>query len=103
MLSLRNIATCAWCRQQFQQLVDQEQYCSQLHQAWALAVAGGEYPVADCPRCGRHDLRIAAPGWGICQTCGHQTNRPDLKPGRLTPRAELWSHTADIRQRLASQ
>jgi len=104
-LSLRNLASCAWCRRPFSALTGAdgrpERYCSQLHQVWAVAVANGEYPVADCPRCGRHDLRIAAPDWGICQTCGFQTDRPNLEPGRITP-ANMFNDNSDIRERLAS-
>ncbi len=99
-LSLRNITTCAWCRQSFQQIAHQpEQYCSRLHQDWALAVANGEYPVTDCARCGRHDLRIVAPDWAICQTCGYQTDRPDLPAGVITP-CNMNHSMADIKERL---
>ena len=104
-LSLRNIATCAWCRRQFSSQSgsgdDREQYCSRLHQDWAESVARGEYPVAGCPRCGRHDLRIAAPDWAICQTCGHQTDRTDLPAGVITPR-NMNQSMADIKERLAT-
>lgn len=94
---------CAWCRRA---LVigasgDGPEYCSRLHREWAVAVATGKYPVVDCPRCGRHDLRIAAPDWAICQTCGYRTDRPNLEPGRITP-ANMFSNNSDLRQRLAS-
>ena len=94
---------CAWCRQPVRDLgrTDAPVYCSRLHQDWARAVAAGGYPVADCPRCGRHDLRIAAPDWAICQTCGYQTDRPDLPAGVLTT-AEIMNHSmSDIKERLA--
>ena len=76
-------------------------YCSRLHQEWAYAVAMGKFPLVDCPRCGRHDLRVAAPDWAICQTCAYQTDRPDLLPGPITPR-NMFSNNSDIRERLAS-
>ncbi len=95
--------TCAWCRQPFSYLAHSStpEYCSRLHQEWSNEVAAGKYPVAECPRCGRHDLRIAAPDWAICQTCGYQTDRPDLPPGAITPR-NMNHSMADIKERLAS-
>ena len=99
-----NMATCCWCRQSFARLHqgsgDPHSYCSRLHQDWAAAIAAGRYPLVDCPRCGRHDLRIAAPDWAICQTCGYQTDRPDLEPGPITPR-NMFSNNSDIKERLA--
>ena len=105
MTSATTVSTvCAWCRQTFTcpPRGDREPqvYCGRLHQEWAQAVATGKYPVADCPRCGRHDLRIAAADWGICQTCGYQTDRPDLPAGVLTPR-NMNSSMSDIKNRLA--
>ena len=81
-------AHCAWCREPFVRIGGDEVpvYCSRLHQDWADAVATGKYPVVGCPRCGCGDLRIAAPDWGICQTCGYLTDRPDLEVGRITPK-----------------
>ncbi len=99
-----NMATCAWCRQPFNHpptsCIATQVYCSRLHQDWANAVAGGKFPLANCPRCGRHDLRIAAPDWAICQTCGYQTDRPDLPAGVLTPR-NMNRSMSDIKNRLA--
>ena len=84
-------AICAWCGQPFRRLpkgscARSHDYCSALHYRWARAVARGDYPLVDCPRCGRHNMRVAGPDWAICQTCGYQTDRPDLSPGALTPR-----------------
>ncbi len=64
-------------------------------------MAEGRYPIADCPRCGRHDLRIDAHDWGIRQTCGYQTDRHDLPAGVITPRNMNLS-MADIKERLAT-
>lgn len=93
---------CAWCRQAPGSSApgNGPAYCSRLHQDWANAVAAGKFPITDCPRCGRRDLRIAAPDWAICQTCGYQTDRPDLPAGAITPRNMNLS-MADIRERLA--
>ena len=95
---------CAWCRQSFarppRDTADPEVYCSRLHQEWADAVAMDKFPAVDCPRCGRNDLRIAAPDWAICQTCGYQTDRPDLPAGMLTPR-NMNRSMSDIKNRLA--
>ena len=93
--------TCAWCRQPLGILArnGEPTYCSQLHQDWALAVANGGYPVTDCARCGRHDLRIAGPDWAICQTCGYQTDRPELPAGVITPK-NMNHSMADIKERL---
>ena len=95
---------CAWCQQPFDRPPrgsgQPQVYCSRLHQEWAYAVAMGKYPPTDCPRCGRHDLRIAAPDWAICQTCGYQTDRPDLPVGVLTPR-NMSRSTSDIKRHLA--
>ena len=100
-----DVKTCAWCGQAvaaFQPDGVAQVYCSPLHQDWARAVAAGKYPVADCPRCGRHDLRIAAPDWAICQTCGYQTDRPDLPAGAITPR-NMNHSMADIKERLGQR
>ena len=68
---------CAWCRQSFarppRDTADPEVYCSRLHQEWTERIVAGEYPATECPRCGHRDMRIAAPDWAICQTCGYQT------------------------------
>ena len=97
---------CSWCWAPFNQLPSRgatpEAYCSNLHREWAGAVAAGKFPVADCPRCGRHDLRIAAPDWAICQTCGYQTDRPDLPAGVITPR-NMNHSMADIKERLGQR
>ena len=61
----------------------------------------GKFPLVECPRCGRHDLRVAAPDWAICQTCAYQTDRPDLLPGPITPR-NMFSNNSDIKERLVS-
>ena len=96
---------CAWCSQTFVQPPrgsgQPQVYCSRLHQDWVNAVAMGKYPLVDCPRCGRHELRIAAPDWAICQTCGYQTDRPHLSPGQIAPR-DMFRGNAHIRARLAS-
>ena len=95
---------CAWCSQTFVRPPrgsgQPQVYCSRLHQEWANAVAMGKFPLVDCPRCGRHDLRVAAPDWAICQTCGYQTDRLDLEPGPITPR-NMFSNNSDIKERLA--
>ena len=95
---------CAWCSQTFVRPPrgsgQPQVYCSRLHQDWAYAVAMGKYPLTDCPRCGRHELRIAKPDWAICQTCGYQTDRPDLPVGVLTPR-NMNRSTSDIKRHLA--
>ena len=104
MTSTTTTTTCTWCRQPLRALAsdgDAQVFCSRLHQDWAGAVAMGKFPVADCPRCGRHDLRIAAPDWAICQTCGYQTDRPNLTPGHITP-MNMFRDNTDIRERLAS-
>ncbi len=95
---------CGWCGEPCDRLPSgngqPRLYCSRLHQEWANAVAMGKYPLVDCPRCGRHDLRIAAPDWAICQTCGYQTDRPNLEPGLVAPR-NMFGNNADIKERLA--
>ena len=95
---------CAWCRRAFacppSGNGETQIYCSSLHQDWAYAVAMGKFPLVDCPCCGRHDLRIASPDWAICQTCGYQTDRPDLPGGVLAPR-NMNSSISDIKNRLA--
>ena len=87
---VRDLAICAWCRQPFHLLPRgtgrPQAYCSRLHRDWAQAVAMGKYPLMGCPRCGVRDLRIAAPNWGICQTCGCLTYRHDLHAGLITPK-----------------
>ena len=105
MTATTAIATaCAWCRRAFpcppSSNGETQIYCSRLHQDWAQAVSAGRYPVAHCPRCGRHDLRVAGPDWAICQTFGYQTDRPDLEPGPITPR-NMFSNNSDIKERLA--
>ncbi len=82
-------ALCAWCREPFVRIAGGDEvsvYCSRLNQDWADAVAMGKYPLVECPRCGCSDLRVAAPDWGFCQTCGYLTDRPDLEVGRITPK-----------------
>ena len=104
MTAPATIGACTWCRQPvnvFHLVGGSQVFCSRLHQDWAESVARGEYPVAGCPRCGRHDLRIAAPDWAICQTCGHQTDRMDLPAGVITPR-NMNQSMADIKERLAT-
>ena len=95
---------CAWCRQSFARppraTADPEVYCSRLHQDFAHMVAEGKFPVVDCPRCGRNDLRIAAPDWAICQTCGYQTDRPELATGPITP-SNMNRDMSETRERLA--
>ena len=101
MRAVDTTLVCAWCGQPVRDIGrhDAPAYCSRLHQEWAETVAAGGYPVADCPRCGRHDLRIGGPDWAICQTCGYQTDRPDLPAGVLTPR-DMNHSMADIKERL---
>ena len=100
MLTTSEIRLCAWCGEAFRRPIhgrgEPRDYCSHLHHQWALRVANEDYPLVDCPRCGHRDMRIAAPDWAICQTCGHQTDRPDLPAGSLTPR-----DMSDTRERLA--
>ena len=69
MPSANSTLVCAWCGQPVHALGREGTpvYCSRLHEDWARAVAAGGYPVADCPRCGRRDLRIAAPDWAIAR------------------------------------
>ena len=91
MRSVNATAVCAWCGQAFRRPPKgsgpgTRDYCSRLHHGWARALSSGAFPIIDCPRCGRHDMLVAAPDWAICQTCGRQTDRPDLSPGQLTPR-----------------
>ena len=104
MLTTVITLTCSWCQRAFERppggVDDSPDYCSRLHREWAERIERGEYPVTDCPRCGRHDLRIAAPDWAICQTCGHQTDRTDLPAGLLTPR-NMNRSMSDIKERLA--
>ena len=89
-------AVCRWCRCPFRAPApgngQPPAYCSRLHQEWAHRVAEGDYPAVECARCGRLDLLIAAPDWGICQTCGYQTDRPDLLPGQLAPTSIFQSY-----------
>ena len=95
--------SCRWCGRpcrRTESAREQRIYCSRLHQNWAESVARGEYPKTECPRCGHVDLRIAGPDWAICQTCGHQTDRPDLPSGALTPR-NMTINMRDTRERLA--
>ena len=85
------VAICSWCGQPFRRLPKgsgsgTRDYCSALHYRWARSMNSGKFPVVDCPRCGRHDMRVAAPDWAICQTCGYQSDRHDREPGTLTPR-----------------
>ena len=98
------VVRCAWCQQRFARPErgggQPQEYCSRLHQEWAWRVAREDYPLIDCPRCGRHDMRIAAPNWAICQTCGHQSDRPDLLAGTIAPRG-ISHGIDDIRDRLA--
>lgn len=93
--------TCEWCHQPFKTPAwgsgEPQRYCNTYHADLARRVARGEYPLTDCPRCNRRDLRIVSPQWSICQTCGYQTDRPDLGPGAITPSNPARS-TADIRQ-----
>ena len=104
MLTTSEIRLCAWCGEAFRRPVyrsgESRDYCSRLHHQWALQVANEDYPLVDCPRCGHHDMRIAAPDWAICQTCGHQTDRPDLPAGSLTPR-DMSQDMSETRERLA--
>ena len=90
MRSVNATAVCAWCGRSFQRPPrgsgQPREYCSRLHEDWSHKVLQGGYPLTDCPRCRRRDMLVAAPDWAICQTCGHQTDRPDLAPGALTPR-----------------
>lgn len=105
MLTTVIALACSWCQRAVERPLragdNAPVYCSRLHRDWAEAVATGKFPATDCPRCGRHDLRIAAPDWGICQTCGFQTDRPNLEPGRITP-ANMFNNNSDLRKRLAS-
>ena len=95
------LKACAWCRQPLGSFPSGgPAFCCRLHQDWWESIARGGFPVADCPRCGSHDLRIAGPDWAICQTCGYQTDRPDLPVGVLTPR-NMNSSMSDIKNRLA--
>ena len=93
MATVAATATCSWCGQPFRRLpkgsgAGTRDYCSALHHRWARSVSSGKFPVVDCPRCGRHDMRVAAPDWAICQTCGHQTDRPDREPGLIAARSD---------------
>ena len=104
MVALNITLRCDWCGRRFERppgsSVGATNYCSRLHQEWAEIIAAGEYPATECPRCGHHDMRIAAPDWAICQTCGCQTDRPDLPPGALTPR-DMTRNMSETRVRLA--
>ena len=94
---------CAWCHQPFVRPPwgsgEPQGYCSALHRRWAVTRSRGEFPVADCPRCGVRDLRVVDCDWGICQTCGYQTDRPDLLPGQLAPR-NIYGNHSDLRERM---
>ena len=83
-------ALCGWCGRRFNKPPwgsgESQDYCCRQHQRWAIRVAAEDFPVTDCPRCQCRDLKIAAPDWAICQTCGYQTDRPDLTAGQVTPR-----------------
>ena len=54
-----------------------------------------------CPRCQCLDLMVAAPDWGICQTCGYQTDRPRLAAGVITPRS-FYAVRGAIKKRAAN-
>ena len=98
-----NTRNCAWCGRPCYGPPhgdEADTYCSRLHQDWDDSIARGEYPEVDCPRCQHPDLRIAGPDWAICQTCGYQTDRPDLPAGSLTPR-NMNTDMSDTRERLA--
>ena len=101
-----NQGVCAWCQQRFVKPSwgsgQPKDYCSYRHQLWAWQVSRGKFPLDDCPRCGCHDLTITGPDWAICQTCGYQTDRPDLAPGEITPRGSL-STLGGIKERLAAR
>ena len=74
-ITVTDTPACAWCRDPIERTGKhgpKPLYCSNLHRYWA-----------------------------ICQTCGYQTDRPDLKPGRLTPR-NMFSNNSDIKERLVS-
>ena len=97
-------AICGWCHQPFTTLPqgggEPQMYCTTNHGDLARRVARGEYPITYCPRCTRRDLRIVSHEWGICQTCGFQTDRPDLGPGAITP-ANPHKPYDDVRRALA--
>lgn len=100
-----NNGVCGWCRRSFTKppwgSVEPQDYCCKRHKIIADHVGRGRFPLDECPRCGRHDLRIAGPDWAICQTCGYQTDRPDLDGGEITPRGSLTT-LGGIKERLAA-
>ena len=102
-ITVTDTPACAWCRDPIERTGKhgpKPLYCSNLHRYWAIRVARERYPKIDCPRCGRRDLCIAGPDWAICQTCGYQTDRPDLPPGALTPQgSSLVMH--DLKQHIS--
>ena len=103
MATITDTPACAWCRDPIERMGKhgpKPLYCSNLHRYWAIRVDRERYPKIDCPRCGRRDLCIAGPDWAICQTCGYQTDRPDLPAGVLTPR-NMNRSMSDIKNRLA--
>ena len=55
-----------------------------------------------CPRCGKRDLCMDPAGWGICLTCGFQTDRPYFAVGRLTPPTDSLVVGA-LKRRIASR
>ena len=104
LITRNNAGVCGWCRQRFARPQwgsgESLEYCTRQHQIFANRVASGNLPVIACPRCQCRDLIVATPDWAICQTCGYQTDRPDLMAGAITPRGSLLTGRG-IKQRLA--
>ena len=75
--------TCTWCGGEF--TGSKGNYCTEDHRRLARAIQSGYVPRRDCPRCGRHDLRIASPEFAICSTCGFQPDRPELLIVEIAP------------------
>ena len=79
--------TCTWCGGEF--TGSKGNYCTEDHRRLARAIQSGYVPRRDCPRCGRHDLRIASPEFAICSTCGFQPDQPDRLIVELRPPAKV--------------
>ena len=60
-------------------------------------------PVERCPRCECLDLVVEDDGWGICQTCGYRTDRPNAPVGRLTPDNPTIIGVAGLRRGIAQR
>ena len=74
---------CAWCGSRYS--YRSKIHCSDECERTARGIHAGRFPVRECPRCNRMDLRIVSPDWSICQTCGWQPGADDREIVELTP------------------